>query len=205
MKKILLPVLFAVLSLSVIAQKKFSAGIYLGAGFAAEKSDYSNISILPIAHGGFNFHLGVHLNCAITKALEFETGVQKVTKGYEYTNTTTLSSQYNKSTTLSVPAMLLVHIVNYPEELPIRISLGAGAYGSYAISGKVIDENGSSSNATFSNSNRFEIGPRLMTKVALKQHFEAYVATDLPSTNTVKNGSGYVKQGSTQVGFGWIF
>ncbi len=205
MKRILFLTIASFICLSLSAQKKFTYGIYLGTGFASEKTDYSNISTLPIDHGGFSFHYGIHLNYAIAKRLQLETGLKKVTKGYEYTSTVNLSSQYNKITTASVPAVLLVHIIDYPEEIPFRLSIGAGLYASYAVSGKIINENGTKTNASFSNSNRFETGPRIMSKFEFFHKLEAYLATDIASTNTIKNGSGYVKQGSIQIGLGWVF
>lgn len=205
MKKILVLAIGSLICINLSAQKKITYGIYLGAGFASEKTDYSNISTLPIEHGGFSLHYGLHLDYAIAKRFQLETGLQKVTKGYEYTSTTTLSSQYNKITTASVPVMLLVHILDYPEEVPIRLSLGAGMYASYAVNGKIINDNGTSSSATFSNSNRFEIGPRIMSKFEIFQKLEAYFAADIASTNTVTKGTGYVKQGSIQIGLGWVF
>ncbi len=206
MKKLIAILLF--LAASQVQAQKIRGGIYLGTGFATQKSDYNDVSVLPIDKGGFNFHYGVHLNFGITKRFEIETGIQKVTKGFNYSpqdpNTGIIISEYTKVTTLSVPVMAVYHLINYPDEMPFRASIGVGAYGSYAATGKIKYDDGTSQKAHFSNSRRQEFGPRVMIKAEFAHKIETYIATDIASTNIVRNGSGYIRQGSIQIGLGWI-
>lgn len=205
MKKISLCLLLATGMFAAKAQL-LRAGVYAGVGFASEKSNYLEVSTLPIDKGGFNFHYGLHINLKLAKRLELETGLNKVTKGYEYTTTGLIGvTQYDKITTLTVPATAVFHIIDYPSEAPFRLSFGLGAYFSYAVSGKITDDNGGSQSAKFSNAKRTEFGPRWLLKAELAHKFEIYFSDDIASTNIVKNGSGYIKQGSLQMGFGYVF
>jgi hypothetical protein len=194
-----------ILFMAGAVQAQIRGGIYLGAGFSGVKSDYDNVSILPIEKGGFNFSYGLHLNVAATRHIEIETGIMKVTKGFTYTASSgyTITDQYNKITTLSVPVVLLFTAGG--KELPIQLALGAGAYGSYALSGKITEEDGTSQTAKFSNSKRLEIGPRVIGKIIFVRKFEVFIANDFGKTNILKSGNGYIRQSSLQIGFGCQF
>ena len=195
-------ILFA--SVTVTAQQ-VRTGIYAGVGFSTVKSDYDEISILPISKGGLNFHYGVHFNIPVAKRFELETGLQKVTRGFTYTNTSPLADEeYTKVQCASIPLMAVYHILDYPEEVPFRFSIGLGVYGSYAVSGRITYADGTHEKATFSNSRRNEFGPRWMMKWEFAHKFECYLSNDMKSTNIIKNGSGYLKQGSFQVGLGYV-
>lgn len=204
-KAVLITVNLFVFILGINAQK-LRVGIYAGAGFANVKSDYSEVSILPVTEGGLSAHYGIHLNIPIVERVEFETGLQKVTKGYNYwADNAFAEPQYTKIQCASVPAVLLFHILNYPDEVPFRFSIGLGAYMSYAVSGKITSGDGTKTDAGFSNAKRNETGPRWMMKWEFAHKVECYLSNDMKSTNIIKNGGGYIKQGSFQVGFGYIF
>jgi len=206
MKKIILAFLAFVLVETSATAQDIRVGVYAGVGFTGEKSDYPEISTLPISKGGMNFHYGIHVNIPIIDKLEFEGGLQKVTKGYTYTTTNVFTvSQYTKIQCASIPVMAVYHILDYSDELPFRFSIGLGMYGSYAISGKIKDDNGNTQKAKFSNAKRTEVGPRWMAKWEFLHKFETYIANDMRATNIIKNGNGYLKQGSFQVGLGYVF
>lgn len=206
MKNSILALLAFVLVETSVSAQDIRVGVYAGVGFTGEKSDYLEISTLPISKGGMNLHYGIHVNIPIINKLEFESGLQKVTKGYTYTaNNVFAVAQYTKVQCASIPVMAVYHILDYPDEVPFRFSFGLGLYGSYAISGKIKDENGNSQKAKFSNAKRTEVGPRWMAKWEFLHKFETYIANDMRSTNVIKNGSGYLKQGSFQVGLGYVF
>jgi len=204
-KNVFTVIAFVLLAIGLNAQK-IKTGIYAGVGFASQKSDYWQINTLPISKGGMNAHYGIHFNFPVAKRVELETGVQKVTRGYSYTdNNTFVEEQYTKVQCASVPVVALVHILDYPEEIPFRFSIGLGAYVSYAISGKISYEDGTDQKAKFTNAKRTEFGPRWMAKWEFAHKFECYLSNDMKSTNILKNGNGYIKQGSFQVGVGYIF
>jgi len=207
MKKNVFTVIAFVLLAAGGSAQKIKTGIYAGVGFASQKSDYWQINTLPISKGGMNAHYGIHVNFPITKRIELETGIQKVTRGYSYTDNSSLitQEQYTKVQCASIPAVALVHILDYPEEIPFRFSIGLGAYLSYAVSGKISYEDGTDQKAKFTNAKRTEFGPRWMAKWEFAHKFECYLSNDMKSTNILKNGNGYIKQGSFQVGVGYIF
>lgn len=206
MKKIFLLIL-AIFPLLINAHaQKIKAGIYAGLGFATEKSDYLEVGVLPITKGGMNAHYGIHINFPVGNRIEAETGLQKVTHGYTYTpNTAFDPAEYTKIQCVSAPVIVLYHILNYPDEAPFRMSVGLGIYGSYAVSGKITYEDGTSKNAGFSNVKRMELGPKWMMKWEFVHKFQCYLSSDIKSTNIIKNGSGYIKQGSFQAGLGYVF
>lgn len=207
MKKNVFTVIAFVLLAAGGSAQKIKTGIYAGVGFASQKSDYWQINTLPISKGGMNAHYGIHVNFPIAKRIELETGIQKVTRGYSYTDNSSLitQEQYTKVQCASIPAVALVHILDYPEEIPFRFSIGLGAYLSYAVSGKISYEDGADQKAKFTNAKRTEFGPRWMAKWEFAHKFECYLSNDMKSTNILKNGNGYIKQGSFQVGVGYIF
>lgn len=206
MKKIILALLAFVLVETSVTAQDIRIGVYAGFGLTGEKSDYLSISTLPVSKGGINLHYGIHANIPIIDKLELETGLQKVTKGYTYTaNNVSAIAEYTKILCASVPVMAMYHLVDYPEEMAVRLSFGLGLYGSYAISGKITDENGTTKKAKFSNAKRMEVGPRWMAKCEFLHKFEAYIANDIRATNVIKSGNGYLKQGSFQVGLGYVF
>ncbi len=207
MKKNVIAAITFVLLMTGANAQKIRTGIYAGVGFASQKSDYWQTNTLPISKGGMNAHYGIHVNFPIVKRIELETGVQKVTRGYSYTDNSNLitQEQYTKVQCASIPAVALVHILDYPEEIPFRFSVGLGAYLSYAVSGKISFEDGSDQKAKFNNAKRTEFGPRWMAKWEFAHKFECYLSSDMKSTNILKNGNGYIKEGSFQVGLGYIF
>lgn len=207
MKKNVTAAIVCLLLMAGVNAQKVRTGIYAGVAFAGQKSDYWQISSLPISEGGISIHYGIHFNLPLAKRLELETGIQKVTRGYAYTDNSNSipQEQYTKIQGASVPVVALVHILDYPEEVPFRFSLGLGAYLSYAVSGKISYEDGTSQKAKFTNAKRTEFGPRWMAKWEFAHKFECYLSGDIRSTNILKNGSGYIKQGSFQAGVGYVF
>ncbi len=205
MKKLSFVAVIALLFMQAAQAQKIRTGIYAGAGFSTVKSDYDEIGVLPISKGGLNLHFGIHVNIPVTNRFELETGLQKVTRGYKYTDNSPLgSTEYTKIQCVSVPVMAVYHILDYPEEVPFRFSVGLGVYGSYAVSGRIEYEDGTHDKATFGNARRNEFGPRWMMKWEFAHKFECYLSNDMKSTNIIKNGSGSLKQGSFQVGFGYV-
>lgn len=207
MKKNVIAVIIFILLMTGINAQKIRTGIYAGVGFASQKSDYLQISTLPLSEGGMSAHYGIHFNFPLVKRVELETGIQKVTRGYSYVDfgNAFAQKQYTKIQGVSVPVIALVHILDYPEEIPFRFSIGLGTYLSYAVSGKISYEDGTNQKAKFSNARRTEFGPRWMAKWEFAHKFECYLSSDMKSTNILKNGSGYIKQGSFQVGLGYVF
>lgn len=192
--------------LATLQAQKIRFGLYAGTGFTQVKSDAMEISTLPITEGGLNLHLGAHVNIPIVQRLELETGLHKVTRGYTYRDYTGFSQdQYTKIQCLSIPIVAVYHLLDYPDEVPFRLSIGLGVYGSYALSGRITGEDGTSQKAGFSNARRNEFGPRWMMKWEFLHRVEAYIANDLRSTNVIKNGSASLKMGSLQIGLGVLF
>ena len=205
----------AMLLLAGTAQaQKIGYGIYAGVNFTGAKTDYSNMYNLPITEGGANFTYGVHVNLPLIKKLEVETGLQKVTTGYSFdaSRNGVPFSHYTKIQNVSLPVTLLYNIPIDLSDFEVRdnmkdtdfmFGIGAGLFGQYALSGKITDEDGNSQSAKFSNAKRLDMGPRLMMKFTLYQKFEVFIAKEWGAVNTIKNGSGYLRLNSLQMGFGY--
>lgn len=208
-------IIAAVMMLAGTAQaQKIGYGVYAGINFTGAKTDYSNMYNLPISEGGANLTYGVHINLPLIKKLEVETGLQKVTTGYTFdVNRNSFPfSQYTKIQNISVPVTLLYNIPINLSDFDVRddmkdtnfmVGIGAGLFGQYALSGKITDENGNSQSAKFSNANRLNMGPRLMMKFTFYQKFEVFIAKEWGAVNTIKNGSGYLRLNSLQMGIGY--
>lgn len=208
MRKILLSALL-IFAGYVNGQLKY--GLYGGFNFPWVASDQANVRDLPVDKGGVTFMSGLHVSTEIMKDIEMESGLNLGSRGYTFETFDTWGVPYDNYTriqTLSIPVTVMYYLVGKDDYgirwEDFRLGVGAGLFGSYALNGRITDENNNVVPAAFTNLHRFDYGGRVMLKT-LFGHFEGFVVGEFGFRNNIKDGSAVLKQNALLLGIGYQF
>ena len=201
---------FAILSsLHVYSQLKY--GLYGGINFSGITTQIPNVRNLPVDQGGANLMLGGYCSYELARSFELEAGLNYFGKGYTYEQIGEYDIPYdfyNTMKTVSLPVTLMYYYIgkdDYGEFIEnLRLGVGGGFYTAYTLSGKITDEDGNITVAGFSNTNRLDLGARIMFKVVMNK-FEVFFVKEFGLTNTIKDGSANLKQNALNMGVGIHF
>lgn len=211
-KNIILSILFVSFVSVLHSNAQIKYGLYTGVNFTGESTNIQNIRGLPIDQGGVNLMGGIHANKALVGNFEAELGLNFFTKGYTYEKNGEYNIPYdyfNTMKTISVPLTIFYNFVGKDDfdNLigDLKLAVGGGLYSSYMLNGAIADEQGNVANAEFSNTNRLDYGARIMIKTLIGNHFECVVVKEFGISNTIKTGSGILKQNSLLFCIGYQF
>jgi hypothetical protein len=188
-------------------------GVIGGVNFPFVRSGLSNIRSLPIDKGGMNLTIGFQISTNFTDEITLQSGLNALKTGFTYGAYDEFYGiefdQYNVSNVLSLPLNVFYNFIPKDEygvkDLNFTASLGAGIYGNYLINGKITDEDGAITKATYNNLKRFDTGVSIIGKVSTFQHFDVIVSYQYGLSNLLKTGNGKLSQDGFFLGVAYHF
>lgn len=188
-------------------------GIIGGVNFPGVRTDLTNIRSLPVDKGGINISIGFQASKNFSEKITLQSGLSTFKTGFTYGEYDAFYGieldQYNVSNVLSLPLNVFYNFIPKDDfgvaDLNLTASLGAGVYGNYLLSGKITDEDGNVTKATYSNLKRVETGISVIGKVSTFQHFDVIVSYQLGLTNLIKTGVGKLNQDGFFLGAAYQF
>ena len=188
-------------------------GIVGGINFPFVRSDFSNIRSLPVDKGGTNMLLGFKAAKNFGDNITLQTGLSTYKTGLTYSEYNGFYGvefdQFNVSNVVSLPFNLFYNFIPKDEfgdlDLNFTASLGIGVYGSYLLSGKITDEDGNVTKATYGNMKRFDSGVSFIGKVTTFNHFDVIVSYHLGLSNLLKSGTGNLSFDALFMGVAYTF
>lgn len=188
-------------------------GVIGGVNFPFVRTDISNIRSLPVDKGGMNLAIGFQASKNFSDKITLQSGLNTFKTGFTYGSYDEFYGieldQYNVSNVLSFPLNVFYNFITKDEygvkDLNFTASLGAGVYGNYLLSGKITDEDGNITKATYNNLKRFETGVSIIGKVSTFQHFDVIVSYQYGLSNLLKTGTGKLSQDGFFLGVAYLF
>ncbi len=188
-------------------------GVIGGVNFPFVRTSISNIRSLPVDKGGMNFAIGFQAARNYTDKITLQSGLSTFKTGFTYGAYDEFYGiefdQYNVSNVLSLPLNVFYNFITKDEygvlDLNFTAGLGVGIYGNYLLSGKITDEDGNVTKATYNNLKRFETGVSIIGKVSTFQHFDVFVSYQYGLSNLLKTETGKLSQDGLFLGVAYHF
>ncbi len=160
-----------------------------------------------------NFAIGFQAARNYTDKITLQSGLSTFKTGFTYGAYDEFYGiefdQYNVSNVLSLPLNVFYNFITKDEygvlDLNFTAGLGVGIYGNYLLSGKITDEDGNVTKATYNNLKRFETGVSIIGKVSTFQHFDVFVSYQYGLSNLLKTETGKLSQDGLFLGVAYLF